>query len=153
MYDLIKRCWFHWFTNKGNDFVWKSAKHHIQFNLTFGTKDWKDKKYFSYMIVVFKVHTLEFNTIITYINRLMVKKKCSKIMLPQIAFITVFLKASTKMSWFIVTTLRPLRHSNNIPWQQMKWCHHCNTQQHIHFHKWFYMSSIFNTIRMRITKK
>jgi len=74
-YDLIKRCWFHWFTNKGNDFVWKSAKHHIQFNLTFGTKYRKDKKYFSYMIVVFKVHTLEFNTIITYINRLMVKKK------------------------------------------------------------------------------
>jgi len=71
-----------------------------------------------------------FNTTITYVNRLTVKRS-SKILQPLMLSLIVFLKASRDIFSLIVTSLGPLEHSKIFP-QMMKVCHHHNTQQQIY---------------------
>ena len=71
---------------------------------------------------MFEFHTVVFNTTITYINWLTIKRS-SEIFQSLLASKIIFLKASSDMFSFIVMTLGPLEHSNTIPsYNEISYC-------------------------------
>ena len=103
------------------------SKSCTQLNWTFGTKLWIDEKHFPHIIVAFELHIVVFNTIITYIYWLTLKRS-SKILQPPLASKIVFHKTSSDMSSLIVMTWGSLGNSNIIP--SFIWCKHVTITIH-----------------------